>query len=42
MTVKELKEPIFENYYRRIRSNKKDSYYSIKNQTKKRFGISYN
>ena len=38
MTIKELKDFIFENYYnyyRRIRFPKENSYYSMKHQKKK-------
>ena len=35
MTIKELKDFIFENYYRRIRFPKENSYYLMKHQKKK-------
>ena len=35
MTVIELKEFIFGNYYKRIRFSKENSYYSLKHQEKK-------
>ena len=35
MTIKELKDFIFENYYRRIGFTKENSYYSVKYQQKK-------
>ena len=35
MTIKEVKDFIFENYYRRIRFPKENSYYSMKHQKKK-------
>ena len=35
MTVKEVKDFIFENYYRQIGFAKEKSYYSIKRQKKK-------
>ena len=35
MTVIELKEFIFGNYYKRIRFSKENSYYSLKHQKKK-------
>ena len=35
MTIKELKDLIFENYYRQIGFTKENSYYSIKRQKKK-------
>ena len=39
MTIKELRDFIFENYYRRIGFTKENSYYSMKHQKilKKRF-----
>ena len=36
MTVIELKEFIFGNYYKRIRFSKENSYYSLKHQKKKK------
>ena len=38
MTVKDLKEFIFENYYYRIDFTEKDSYYSLE---KKKFTITW-
>ena len=38
MTVKDLREFIFESYYKRIGFSKMDNYYSLKNAEKK-FGI---
>ena len=35
MTIKELKDLIFESYYRQIGFTKENSYYSIKRQKKK-------
>ena len=39
MMAKDLVEFLFENYYKRIGFTKEDSYYLLKKQTKKRFGI---
>ena len=35
MTVQQLRDFIYENYYRRIRFRKENSYYSMKRQKKK-------
>ena len=35
MKIKELKDFIFENYYRQIEFTKQNSYYSMKHQKKK-------
>ena len=35
MTVRELKDLIFENYHQTMRFSKEDSYYSMKHQKKK-------
>ena len=35
MKIKELKDFIFENYYRQIEFTKENSYYSMKHQKKK-------
>ena len=39
MTLKELKEFIFENYYRQNGFSKENSYYSMKYQKKKDFPV---
>ena len=39
MTIKELKDFLFENYYRRINFSKENSCYSMKDLNKKRFII---
>ena len=39
MTLKELKEFIFENYYRQNGFSKENSYYSMKHQKKKDFPV---
>ena len=41
MTVNELRDFIFENYYKQIAFSKENSYYSLKHQ-KKIFAIVFN
>ena len=37
MSINEIKDFIFENYYKRIRFSKESSYYSMKRLKRKRF-----
>ena len=37
MTIKELKDFLLKNYYRRTRFTKENSYYSMKDQKKKMY-----
>ena len=39
MSVDEIRNSIFENYYKRIGFSKKNSYYSMKRLKKKRFVV---
>ena len=42
MTIKEIKDFICENYYRRIRFTKENSYQSVKHEKKKNIFIACN
>ena len=41
MTVKDLREVIFENYYKQFGFTKEDSYYLLKKNREKRFSNTF-
>ena len=41
MSVNEIKDFIFDNYYKRIRFSNENSYYSMKRLKEERFAVAY-